>query len=84
MTKWAAEYGPIFSLKLANQTMIVLTGPAEVKELLDRRSATTSNRPPLHVANEVITNGRHLLAMPYGNRWRMVRKIMHQYLTIRM
>lgn len=22
--------------------------------------------------------------MPYGNRWRAVRKIMHSYLTIRM
>lgn len=84
MTKWAEEYGPIFSLKLANQTMIVLTGAQEVKELLDRRSATTSDRPPLHVANELITNGHHLLAMNYGPRWRLVRKILHQYLTIRM
>lgn len=84
MTKWGTEFGPIFSLKLGNQTMIVLSGPAEVKELMDRRSATTSDRPPRHVANDLITNGYHLLAMGYGSRWRMVRKIIHQYLTVRM
>lgn len=64
--------------------MVVLTGPKEVKELLDRRSATSSDRPDLHVANEIITNGRHLLAMPYTDRWRLVRKIIHQHLTIKM
>lgn len=53
MTKWAKEYGPIFSLKLGSKTMVVITGAAEAKELLDRRSATTSDRPPLHVANEL-------------------------------
>lgn len=53
MTKWAKEYGPMFSLKLGSQTMVVITGAAEAKELLDRRSATTSDRPPLHVANEL-------------------------------
>lgn len=57
MTRWAKEYGPIFSLKLGSQTMVVLTGAAEVKELLDRRSASTSDRPPLHVANEVSESG---------------------------
>lgn len=83
-TKWAKEYGPIYSLKAGSQTMVVLTGPKEVKELLDRRSATSSDRPDLHVANEIITNGRHLLAMPYTDRWRLVRKIIHQHLTIKM
>lgn len=68
MTEWAQTYGPIFSLKLGSQTMVVLTGAAELKELMDRRSASTSDRPPLHVANEIITNGYHLLAMNYGPR----------------
>lgn len=31
-----------------------------------------------------VTNGHHPLAMPYGPRWRLVRKILHQYLTIKM
>lgn len=83
-TAWAKQYGPIYSLKAGNQTIVVLTGAKEVKELLDRRAANSSDRPNLHVANELITNGRHLLAMPYGDRWRLVRKIIHQHLTIKM
>jgi hypothetical protein len=84
-----------------------------VKELMERRSGSSADRPNLHVANEIITNGHHLLAMPYGDRWRvrpnrekkiilktrhessdiyllggqnpqLVRKILHQHLTIRM
>lgn len=71
-------------MKAGSQTLVVLTGAKEVKELLDRRAANSSDRPNLHVANELITNGRHLLAMPYGDRWRLVRKIIHQHLTIKM
>lgn len=40
-------------LKLSYGTAIVLTGVEAVKELMDRRSAATVDRPPNHMADEI-------------------------------
>ena len=57
----ARQYGPIYSLKAASNTIVVITGAREAKELLDRRSGVTSDRPPLHVANELSMSVTSLL-----------------------
>jgi hypothetical protein len=47
---------------MGSGTAIVLTDAAAVKELLDKRSATTMDRPPTHLA-EVVTQGLHLVSL---------------------
>ncbi|KAJ6569119.1 hypothetical protein B0H19DRAFT_937928, partial [Mycena capillaripes] len=56
-TEWARKYGGLYSV--GPDTLIVLTDVAAVKELLDRRSAVTADRPPLHVADRA-TGGLHM------------------------
>ena len=70
-TKWAREYGPLFSLKVGSGTIIVLSDGDSVKQVLDKQSAVSSSRPPFHIGNEVITHGNHLGVMPYGDDWRV-------------
>ncbi|EJD43339.1 cytochrome P450 [Auricularia subglabra TFB-10046 SS5] len=53
-TKWAHEYGEIFSLKMANGTAVVLTSVEAAREVLDRRSATTVDRPK--VGNDAVSH----------------------------
>jgi hypothetical protein len=61
----------MIKLKLASGTAIVLTDAAAVKELVEKRSATTMDRPPLHLA-EVVTQGLNLVIflLIYNLRWR--------------
>lgn len=49
-----------------------------IKELLDRRSGLYSHRPASFVGY-LITQGNHLLLMQYGEEWRKIRKMIHQY-----
>lgn len=70
-TKWAREYGSVFSLKVGSGTIIVLSDGDSVKQVLDKQSAVSSSRPPFHIGNEVITHGNHLGVMPYGDDWRV-------------
>uniref|UniRef100_A0A8H8CLK7 Uncharacterized protein n=1 Tax=Psilocybe cubensis TaxID=181762 RepID=A0A8H8CLK7_PSICU len=58
LTEWSKEYGGIFSVKVANETMIVLSDVTIVKELLEDRANETSNRPVLHSLN-AITEGNY-------------------------
>ncbi|KAJ7677845.1 hypothetical protein DFH06DRAFT_561629, partial [Mycena polygramma] len=48
-TEWARQYGGLLSLKLGSGTEIIITDIAAVRELMDKRSASTADRPPIHV-----------------------------------
>jgi hypothetical protein len=51
--------GHCSQLKIGNDTVVVLTDAAAVKELMEKRSSTTADRPPSYVV-ELITDGLHM------------------------
>lgn len=75
-TKWARQYGGIYSLKLGTGTAAVITDRRLVKELIDKRSSKYAERPKSYVAN-LISGGDHILLMQYGQQWRDTRKLLH-------
>ncbi|KAJ6482546.1 cytochrome P450 [Mycena sanguinolenta] len=79
-TEWARKYGGFYSLKLGSGTAIVLTDAAAVKELIEKRSATTMDRPPLHLA-EVVTHGLNLVLSRYSEKWKILRRAAQAILT---
>ncbi|KAF9269296.1 cytochrome P450, partial [Marasmius fiardii PR-910] len=79
-TEWAAEYGEIYSLKIGPGTAIVITGVEAVKELMDKRSAVTVDRPKSYMAN-AITDGLNMALSRYSDEWRAMRKTAHVMLS---
>ncbi|KAE8154438.1 cytochrome P450 [Aspergillus avenaceus] len=74
-TEWVKQYGGLYSLKLGTATAVVITDRRIIKEVVDKRSAKYSNRPPSYIAQDLITSGDHLLIMQYGPQWEsMVEK----------
>ncbi|KAI1748991.1 cytochrome P450 [Xylaria castorea] len=81
--KWAAEYGPIYSLILGTQVMIVLSSDEAVKDLLDKRSGIYSSRPDMYLSQNIASGGFRMVQMEYGETWRMLRGIVHNSLNIK-
>lgn len=50
---------------VGDQVMVILSNPRLVQELLDHRTATTSDRPPVHIL-DVISHGLVVPMMRYG------------------
>ncbi|KAJ9615082.1 hypothetical protein H2200_001156 [Cladophialophora chaetospira] len=80
-TEWAKQYGGMYTLKLGPGTVIVLSDRRIIKQVLDKRSAISSERPTSLVAQQIITEGDHLLWMNNTPAWRLMRKQIHQDLT---
>ncbi|TVY34892.1 Cytochrome P450 monooxygenase [Lachnellula occidentalis] len=87
--KWAQEYGPIFSLILGTKTVIILSTPTAVKDLLDKKSSIYSSRPDIYLGQDVVSGGQRFVTMAsskrttkYGPMWRSVHKMMHNTLNI--
>ncbi|KAI1616307.1 cytochrome P450 [Exophiala viscosa] len=79
---WAREYGPVYSLMLGTKVLIVLSSDEAVKELLDRRSGTYSDRQDMYIGQTLCSGGLRLLMMRYGAKWRGFRKMVHNLLNI--
>lgn len=79
---WTKQYGEIFHTKVGGADYIWLSSPKVVKDLMDKRSSIYSSRPPAPLASDVASAGRRQLFMPYGSRYRTVRKISHALLSI--
>ncbi|KAH6666423.1 cytochrome P450 [Halenospora varia] len=79
---WTKQYGEVFHTKVGGADYIWLSSPKAVRDLMDKRSAIYSSRPPAPLAGDVASAGRRQLFMPYGPGYRTVRKISHALLSI--
>ncbi|ORY15451.1 putative cytochrome P450 oxidoreductase [Clohesyomyces aquaticus] len=79
--KWADKFGPVYSLILGTSVMVALSTDVAVKELLDKRSNIYSSRPDLYIGH-VLSGGYRMLLMQYGETWRMIRRTVHNHLSI--
>ncbi|KAI9934766.1 hypothetical protein ASPWEDRAFT_654684 [Aspergillus wentii DTO 134E9] len=70
-------YGPISSVTAFGQTIVVLNEARLAVELLEKRSAIHSDRPP-GVFSELSGWNLILGTLPYSDRFRSYRKILHQ------
>ncbi|KAF7166314.1 hypothetical protein CNMCM6106_002172 [Aspergillus hiratsukae] len=83
LQQWAKEYGPIYSLILGTKTMVVLSSDTVVKELLDKRSANYSDRPDMFIGQRIASGNLRLVVMRYGDNWRMIHRMIHNFLNIK-
>ncbi|RKL26376.1 hypothetical protein BFJ72_g13772 [Fusarium proliferatum] len=77
---WAKQYGPIMYFRTGLQHVIVISDAKVYRELIGMRASIYSDRPPSEVG-DLISGGRRSVLMPYGARWRMVRRIFTNVLT---
>jgi cytochrome P450 len=80
--EWHRQYGDLFYTKIGGTDFVWLSSPAVVKNLMDKKSSIYSSRSPTPLAQDVASGGRRQLFMPYGPRWRSIRKHSHALLNL--
>ncbi|KAF9267070.1 cytochrome P450 [Marasmius fiardii PR-910] len=76
--KWGQEYGPISSVNVLGQTIVVLNSAELAVEMLDRHGAIYSDRPVIPMGGELVGWKNTLVLVPYGERFRNYRRLAHQ------
>ncbi|XP_072860378.2 cytochrome P450 2K1 [Pogona vitticeps] len=72
MVKLSKQYGPVFSLQLGLQKMVVLTGYETVKEALINQADAFAERPFIPVFEEH-ANG-YGISFSHGENWKVMRR----------
>ncbi|KAE8318233.1 cytochrome P450 [Aspergillus transmontanensis] len=70
-------YGPISSVTIFGQTIVILNDRQTVTDLMEKRSGLHSSRPQLPIA-EITDWDDTLGLLPYNSRFRAYRKALHQ------
>ncbi|KAH7923967.1 cytochrome P450 [Leucogyrophana mollusca] len=75
--EWGAKYGDLFYVRFFNQDVVVINSEKIARDLLEKRSSNYSSRP--FIATRVPFGwGNHFAFTPYGNEWRLARRLFHQ------
>ncbi|EIM80551.1 cytochrome P450, partial [Stereum hirsutum FP-91666 SS1] len=77
--RWAKEYGDIMSVEVFGQPMIILSSPEAVTDLFEKRSTLYSGRMRQVMMVELMDMGWQITQLPYGEAWRIRRKVFHQH-----
>ncbi|KAK9446516.1 cytochrome P450 [Limtongia smithiae] len=79
--QWARIYGPIFTIWIGRRPTVIISDPTVAVELMEKRSAKYSSRPRFVAMGELFSDMSSILVQPYGKKWSMYRKLLHQGLT---
>uniref|UniRef100_A0A803KW53 Cytochrome P450 n=1 Tax=Chenopodium quinoa TaxID=63459 RepID=A0A803KW53_CHEQI len=69
------RYGPIFSLRLGCQPLLVVSSQSAVEECLNKNDIVFSDRPKFIVGEVLGYNFSILLWSSYGDHWRNLRRV---------
>ncbi|XP_072860338.2 cytochrome P450 2K1 [Pogona vitticeps] len=72
MLKLSKQYGPVFSLQMGLQRMVVLTGYETVKEALINQADAFAERPFVPILEE-FSNGFGII-VSHGENWKVMRR----------
>ncbi|KAH7126489.1 cytochrome P450 [Dactylonectria estremocensis] len=78
---WAKRFGPVVYTKMGGTDWIWLNTASVAKELLDKRGSKYSSRPKMPMAFDATSNQNREIFMPYGEHWRILRKLSHAALN---
>jgi hypothetical protein len=76
--KFKDQYGPISSVTVGGQPLILIHGEEAAFELLEKNSLKTSDRPTQPFAVDHCGFGVFLPTLQYGASFRLHRKLVHQ------
>ncbi|KIJ15631.1 hypothetical protein PAXINDRAFT_114873 [Paxillus involutus ATCC 200175] len=76
-SEWSKVYGDLVYARLFDKDIIIISSGKIAKDLLEDRSINYSDRPNI-ITNELFGVGFNTVYMPYGERWRLQRRFLHQ------
>ncbi|KAG1738486.1 cytochrome P450 [Suillus lakei] len=74
---WRSAYGDLIYARLFNKAVLVVNSEEVAKDLFEGRSNIYSDRPQ-SLVYELFASSFNIATMPYGDRWRLHRRIFHQ------
>ncbi|KAF7129786.1 hypothetical protein RHSIM_Rhsim10G0111500 [Rhododendron simsii] len=74
--KLSQTLGPIISLQLGSQLVVVVSSPSAAEECFTKNDVVLANRPRFTIGKYFGYDYTTVIASPYGDHWRNLRRLM--------
>ncbi|XP_047941657.1 premnaspirodiene oxygenase-like [Salvia hispanica] len=75
LTDMAKQYGPIVTLKLCDNSAVVVSSPDLARQMLKDLDPTFADKPSVVAAEIMFYRSSGIVFCPYGDYWRQMRKL---------
>lgn len=82
LTEWAHKYGDFYSYMMGSSPVIVLNSPQAINDLFVKRGNKYSSRPKASNQASIITQDARIVAIPYGDQWRVSLSLIAEEIVI--
>ncbi|KZT41168.1 cytochrome P450 [Sistotremastrum suecicum HHB10207 ss-3] len=79
-TEYTKQYGPVFSLRLGRQILVVIGTYQAAVDVMEKQGALLADRPRSIAAGEILSGGKRTLLVQQGERLKRLRKALHGHL----
>uniref|UniRef100_A0A2N9HZ26 Cytochrome P450 n=1 Tax=Fagus sylvatica TaxID=28930 RepID=A0A2N9HZ26_FAGSY len=69
------KYGQVFSVKFGSRLVVIVSSPSAVEECFTKNDIILANRPRNLLGKHLSYNHTTVVASPYGDHWRNLRRI---------
>lgn len=83
VTLWYHATGDVISLTVLGKPLIILNSPKAAQDMLNKKSSIYSSRPHYTMACDLVGWKDVLVLLPYGDRLRAYRRMIHQVIGTR-
>ncbi|KAK7914535.1 hypothetical protein PG985_012238 [Apiospora marii] len=80
LSRWAQKFGPLYSIWLGNQHVVVISSAEVAKDLLVANGSIFLSRKEMYIKSQHILAGRGITTTPYNDTWRKHRRITNAWL----
>ncbi|KAG1831216.1 cytochrome P450 [Suillus subalutaceus] len=77
---WIDEYGPLITIRLKFERIVIIGRYKAAAEIMENQGKFLADRPPMIAAGELFSGGMSIGFIPFGDRFRRMRRALHSHL----
>ncbi|KAG2339978.1 cytochrome P450 [Suillus weaverae] len=80
MAGWIDEYGPLITIRSKFERIVIIGRYKAAVEIMENQGRLLADRPRMIAVGEMFTGGVSLVFLPFGDRFRRMRRALHSHL----
>ncbi|KAG1750423.1 cytochrome P450 [Suillus paluster] len=77
---WVEEYGPLITIRSRFENIVIVGGYKAAVDIMENQGKSLADRPRMVAAGEIFSGSVSLAFLPFGERFRSMRRALHTHL----
>ncbi|KAG1888059.1 cytochrome P450 [Suillus subluteus] len=80
IARWVDKYGPLITIRSRFENIVIIGRYKAAVDIMENQGKFTADRPRMNAAGEMFTGAISIAFVPFGDRFRRMRRTLHSHL----